>query len=111
MNGYVLPIQNAFVKITNLTKQNTTKFGTAKTLFLLVKSFQNRYTKLGIFRGKNGLGETAGKGTGGHGTADRRSGADAGGNRSEAGTSPDHGEPKVQKSCKTDADPVSDAGV
>ena len=56
MDGYVLPIQNDFVKITNLIKQNATKFGTAKTLFLLVKNFQNRYTKRGIFRGKNCLG-------------------------------------------------------
>ena len=56
MDGYVLQIQNDFVKITNLIKQNAIKFGTAKTLFLLVKNFQNRYTKLGIFRGKNGLG-------------------------------------------------------
>ena len=56
MDGYVLPIQNNFVKITNFIKQNITKFGTAKTLLLLVKNFQNRYTKLGIFRGKNCLG-------------------------------------------------------
>ena len=53
----------------------------------------------------------AGKGTGGHGTADRRPGADAGGDRAEAGTSPDHGEPKVQESGKDNADPISDAGI
>ena len=56
MDGYVLPIQNDFVKITNLIKQNATKFGTEKTLFLLVKNFQNSYTKLCIFREKNCLG-------------------------------------------------------
>ena len=55
MDGYVLPIQNDFVKITNLIKQNATKFGTAKTLFLLVKNFQKRYTILCIFRGKKYL--------------------------------------------------------